>query len=285
MNTKRSGTIFTIVGLIGALVTGLLIIAVLRGATKPSERPLTVPVIYVNQFIPARTTLGSVIPTPQALAIREVPQEFVPQTALQALLQNAPPLTNTVTVESKAITDVLPASLFSAVTLIDLQPGDMLQTNQLDRSAGLKPGQRAVSLAVNQVTSVGGTVRPGQHVDVIASYEVSLADNEKEGRTELLLQDVEVLAVFGQLRAFLSTQALSGSQASFQDPYVTAEEPRFTPDGEMMKDSTITLALSSIDAMRLTYMANFAKEVRLVVRSPSDRELSPIQPVTGASIH
>lgn len=174
--------------------------------------------------------------------------------------------------------------LGSHITLIALQPGDILQANQLDSQGGLKSEMRAVSVAVNQVTSVGGTVRPGHRVDVFVSYEEELEENKKLPKTMLLLQDVEVLAVFGNVRYFYVPDPVSGEAATYANrSYVGAEESRYTAEGEMMKDTTVTLALSLEDAMKLTYMANFAAEVRLVIRRYDDTTVQSQQPVTVQS--
>jgi pilus assembly protein CpaB len=147
------------------------------------------------------------------------------------------------------------------VTLVNVREGNYMLREMVDQNAGLGPSERAVSIAVNQVTSVGGNVRPGNRVDVIVSYE----DEEGYGVTEMLLQDVEVLAV----SSLLPPVEEGGLGPS-----------RFLPTGELMSDATVTFALDPQQAMQLTYMSNFAKEVRLMIRRLDERETPPLEPVT-----
>lgn len=266
---KRLGRILIYAGIAAAILTFVLLRSWVSGI-EARERVQTVRVITVKQQIPARTVLDTVIPTPDALEFKEIPLKYVPDTAI-------------VNNDAETTADLM-QQLGSHITLIALQPGDILQANQLDSQGGLKPEMRAVSVAVDQVTSVGGTVRPGHRVDVFVSYEEELTENKKLPKTMLLLQDVEVLAVFGNVRYFYVPDPVSGEAATYANrSYVGAEESRYTAEGEMMKDTTVTLALSIDDAMKLTYMANFAKEVRLVIRRYDDTAVQSQQPVTAAS--
>jgi pilus assembly protein CpaB len=56
----------------------------------------------------------------------------------------------------------------------------------------IPPGKRAVSVAVNEVIGVAGFIKPGDHVDVLSTF-----DEEVVGKTVTVtvLQDVEVLAI------------------------------------------------------------------------------------------
>jgi Flp pilus assembly protein CpaB len=150
------------------------------------------------------------------------------------------------------------------VALTDLQPGDILQWNQLDRHGGLKPDMRAVSIAVDMVTSAGGNLGVGKRVDVLASYEQDEGGGRKIPRTILLLSDVEVLAVYSPPLSF-GTRPLPGE----------------TPTPNTL--TNVTLSVSLRDAMRLTWMSNFAKEVRLVVRRTDEKAPLPSIPPVDQS--
>lgn len=193
----------------------------------------TIEVVAASQDIPARTLI-----TPEMLAIKTIPQRYF----LESYILN-------------------PSDIIGWVTLVNAREGNYMLREMVDQNAGLGPSERAVSIAVNQVTSVGGNVRPGNRVDVIVSYE----DEEGYGVTEMLLQDVEVLAV----SSLLPPVEEGGLGPS-----------RFLPTGELMSDATVTFALDPQQAMQLTYMSNFAKEVRLMIRRLDERETPPLEPVT-----
>lgn len=148
------------------------------------------------------------------------------------------------------------------VALVDISEGEILQRNVVHSNAGLEPNMRAVSMAVNQVTSVGGNVRPGNRVDVIVSFTPPGEDSEPV--TMVLLQDVEVLAV-----------------SSLLPPVEAGGPARFLPTGEILSDATVTFALTPQDALRLTYMSNFAEEVRLMIRRLDDDLLPALPRVSG----
>ena len=95
--------------------------------------------------------------------------------------------------------------------------------------------------------------------------------------TEVLFQDVKVLAV-----SFLTPSEEEGGEEE-EEAAVTSERPgpaRFMPSGELMDEATVTLALSLEDAVKLTYMANFGQEVRLIIRRYEERETPEVEPVT-----
>lgn len=70
-------------------------------------------------------------------------------------------------------------------------------------AATISPGMRAVGMPVSAVSAAGGFVAPGDHVDVILSYQTALPDQLQDvgrnmfGRyaSQTVLSDVKVLAV------------------------------------------------------------------------------------------
>jgi len=89
--------------------------------------------------------------------------------------------------------------LVGAVALVPIKKGEQITYNKITE-AGLRtglapqvsPGRRAITIAVNETTSVGKLVKPGDRVDVVAVLD----GGSKENRiAKTLLQDVVVLAV------------------------------------------------------------------------------------------
>jgi pilus assembly protein CpaB len=128
----------------------------------------------------------------------------------------------------------------------------------LDRLAGeedaslsfaIPEGMRAVSINVNDQTDVSGLVRPGDFVDVVASFEREEVQGQDSMTvypriTKIILQDVEILALGRNMSA-------NGEQA--------AEAP-----------TTATLAVSPQDAEKLVYASEYAI-LRLALRGAGDK--------------
>lgn len=64
-----------------------------------------------------------------------------------------------------------------------------------DASNRIKPGMRLVSIPVNLTTSHSGLLRPGDRVDILATYDVSGNSQKSVTTTRTVLEYVEVFAV------------------------------------------------------------------------------------------
>jgi pilus assembly protein CpaB len=62
-------------------------------------------------------------------------------------------------------------------------------------SALVAPGMKAITIRVNEVEGVGGFVLPGDRVDVSLTRQYKEDDGQSGGATQVVLQDVRVLAV------------------------------------------------------------------------------------------
>jgi pilus assembly protein CpaB len=112
-------------------------------------------------------------------------------------------------------------------------------------SARLQPGQRAVTVPVDEISSLSGMVEPGDRIDIVVS-----ARNETRAFTFTLLQNVPVLA--------------TGSHA---DPDTR------TAEGAARGYTTITLDTSPEDAKRVI-AAREVGRVTALLRAPGD--LAPV---------
>ena len=112
---------------------------------------------------------------------------------------------------------------------VDLKAGQLLMQIHLTERAQpalasrLSPDKRAVTIAVDLLSSMSGLLQPGDRVDLFVSFEY-----KGQRTTAALLQSVEVLATGQQTRSSSDTAASS--------------EPQF---------STVTLAVSHADATKL----------------------------------
>lgn len=153
-----------------------------------------------------------------------------------------------------AIRDV--ADLVGVVPAADLPSGTMLQSSILVPQPVLAPGQRELAILVDAETAVAGKVRPGDHVDVLATFAAAA---DRPATADLLLQRVRVVDV--------------GAPAAADADLVTG-----LPVGEVVP---VTFALTVADSRRLAYAEAFATSVRLALR-PADDLATVAAPGTGA---
>jgi pilus assembly protein CpaB len=109
----------------------------------------------------------------------------------------------------------------------------------------IKEGKRAISIAVNEVQSVSGFVRPGSYVDIVSILPVPVG---KETSSKILLSNVKVLA---------AGKTFVQEESENQEPY-----------------QMVTLEVSPTEGASLA----FAKEigvVTLMLRGEEDQESVP----------
>jgi pilus assembly protein CpaB len=218
---------------------GLLLLAVALAsgglaASQVSERersveervgPLVPVVVAARELSPDQKLL------PVDLALRRVPARFVPPDALGA-----------------------PESLVGARTAAAVASGGYVTSGVLEGAAAgrggtLRPGERAVEIAVGGGSALGGAGE-GSRVDVV----VSTRPHEGAGRTFVALEDVELLG----LRANRGAESYEGADAG-----ATGEAP--------VAAALATLRVTLRQAVYLAAAENFGHEVRLLVRPPGDR--------------
>jgi pilus assembly protein CpaB len=131
--------------------------------------------------------------------------------------------------------------------ILPISRGEFILTNKLaGENAGyglpslIPPGMRAVSVRVNDTSSVAGFVLPGTRVDVLLTGNPEGANQQE---TTTVLENVAVLA---------AGQKLERNAAG---------EPQTTP--------VITLLVSPDDAQKLTLASNQGK-IQLALRNPLD---------------
>ena len=163
----------------------------------------------------------------------------------------------------------LPAGLFHSKTKVVgrgvVQPisrGEFVLSNKLageNAGAGLPslipPGMRAVSVRVNDTTSVSGFVQPGTRVDVLLTGN-PLGSNEQQ--TTTVLENVAVIA--------------------------TGQKLERNSSGEAQSAPVVTLLLSPDDAQRLT-LASSQGHIQLVLRNPLDTKQEDVAATRSNSLY
>ena len=119
----------------------------------------------------------------------------------------------------------------------------------------IPPGMRAVSVRVNDTTSVSGFVQPGTRVDVLLTGN---PQGSSEQQTTTVLENVAVIATGTRLERN------------------SAGEPQSAP--------VVTLLLSPDDAQRLT-LASSQGHIQLALRNPLDTKQESIAAVGANSLY
>jgi pilus assembly protein CpaB len=122
-----------------------------------------------------------------------------------------------------------------------LSAGSPISLDLLVPPSDLDPGEREVAVNVDAVTGLAGRIRPGDRVDVYATF-ANVPGLPKQAR--ILVENVRVVSVLGQQQVQ-------------------------SPDAKTIQNVIpVTLALQPDAALSVAYANSFAKEVRLVGLPP-----------------
>ena len=214
-----------------ALVAALAVHAFLTGLAARSARPITTPVLVAARTIPTHTLLTA--------AMLQVAQ-FTPSTA-----------------PAGALTRI--AQAVGAITVAPLYPGqpvvqaDLSGTRQpASLSFAVAPGQRALTIAVGPTSGVGEMVVPGDHVDLLVTFNINGVTT-----VDTLAQDVRVLAV---------GQRISGQTGAIPTNY-----------------SDVTLQVSPSLAQQVAF-AESRGQITLTLRSVTDQASVALPAETGSEL-
>lgn len=226
-----------------ALVTAVLVYSYISSIdTKTAEAPK---IDYATVYVAARTIPGRT----------EVTAEDVKQIRIDRQLMAA-----------SAITDI--KSIVGKYTLESIISGEQIVTERLaDEKSMLfsykvPKGTRAVSINVNEQIDVSNLIRPGDFVDIVASFEKEEEDNGQVVKyfpriTKILLQNVQVLALG-------------------QNTVPSADNPKDQP-------STVTLAIKQEDVEQFVFASEYAT-LRLALRPLDDNSRNNTQGVIRSDI-
>lgn len=218
-----------------ALGTGLLLFNYLASVNKSAQGPPPRNVVVAAKPIPAHVKI-----TADELQVVQRPVTLV---------------------EPDAAADI--SGVVGSITVIDIPLGGSVTSSKLahgqvsELPVELKPGQRAISIAIDKMRGVGGLVQAGDHVDIIAVPPHN--DNDEHPRAYTILRDIPVLAVGSHL-AFAPVNASPG------------------PD-EGAAAQTVTLEVNAKQADQLS-AADVNSQLRLALRSsrerPNDAGVEPL---------
>jgi pilus assembly protein CpaB len=186
-----------------AAAAALLVVVYVNGyQSDVNGRSNEVSVLVANQTIPQLTPGNQVV---EATMYRET---TVPKSSLV----------------DGAVTD--PDQLKGLVARNDVYPGEQLTTNQFVKSdtnsvsVNLKPNQRAIDFPAEPGQGLVGRLQVGDHVDVVASFEVVPVD-PSTGLPRQGGQSIPVTKTIAKDALVLSVPATSDTSSQAKDPVLT----------------------------------------------------------------
>lgn len=287
---RKIGRIYIIAGVILAFATAFATIGLINSRIAPPPPP-TSNVVFTTVSIPQGTSMMEVVDAdlnpadacPEVevksipiggVQVCQIPNEFLPATAI-----TLDGLANDALDSPDVVRLALQAQFENTFTIVDLSAREVLQDAVLNEETAIEDNRRAITIAVNQATGIGSNLGPGQHVDVIVSYDMIDDDGERQLISEVLLQNVEILSVSGPVNQDFVRESVDEPPV---DEEMTSTE--FAPaPSELREVRYVTLSLSLEESVQLTYMTNFGTEVRLLTRRGDDQEIIDVNPVTTDS--
>ena len=151
-----------------------------------------------------------------------------------------------------ALTDY--GQLTGVVAVSNLQPNSILQEGMVATPPDLEEGEREIAILVDASTGVAGKVRPGDLVDVIASYSAQETEEEDEAP-----RPNRALVVVPGARVINVGTPREESPNGLQDEAQAA--------GEVVP---VTFALSPRQTLKVQHAQTFGSDVRLALLRPGD---------------
>ncbi|MDI6906293.1 MAG: Flp pilus assembly protein CpaB [Thermoanaerobacterales bacterium] len=185
-------------------------------------------VVVAREPIPVRTPIKR-----EALAYRKVPAAYIHPDAYRKIED----------VAGKAST----AAILPGEQILKSRTAAVGEASE-DLALALNPGERAVSVAVNEVSGVSGLLKVGDRVDVAVTFDLE-AGETSNSYTSTVIQNVRVLAA--------KRTSASGGQR------------------EGNKAQTVILGVTPAQAQHLV-LGSERGTIRMLLRSPADSEVLSI---------
>lgn len=234
---QRKG--FFLLALICGLIAAGSMYVYLNGATRDAP-PALKSLVIVKTNIPARSVIVA-----SQLEVKDVPENGYPQGGFSTI-QNV--------VGSVALIKLTTGDLVVSAMLESPNSKNLNKENSLGGTTALTipDGKRALAIPISLVSGIGYAVKPGDHVDILATIEIKDTTEPAMVATTLAAQDVLVLSV---------GESITGDKAK-------------------VDTKSYTLALSVPQAMAVTY-ASEKGSLRLLLRNPANSEIRQDAPFSG----
>ena len=218
-------------------------LAAAQPVDTPVQAPVTSQVLVANREIPTGRVLGPEDLRWQAWPADAVSENFYTEgedvDAIETLSGSASRL---VIVEGEPIT---------SNKIVDLNGTGVL-------AAMLRPGMRAISIPISEITGAGGFILPGDFVDILLTRQITIeeldeesgevANSTKLNQTDTVMKTVRVLAIDQQLNE-TENAASVGNSATLELTPEQAELITLTRQMAQQDRGFLTLSLRSFKEM------------------------------------
>lgn len=269
---RRSSRLILLVGIFLA-VGAFILIVFLNGSGRPaaSPTPAVAHIVVAAVDIPQGTTITESMLSTKDVSLTEKPADSV---ALTASAIGKPAR------QSIAAGAYVPESAISNVAL----PG----SQTVDVSAELKPGERAMAIAVDDLTGVGTLIQSGDRVDILFSFStikdtkdpeipVILIPPKNSGVTcpeGKLVCDIGIVYNPISTKVIVQNVRVIGAKFSVATPE-SVGAPAATPvpgTAFPLRTELVMVAVSAQQAEVLAAGQFLAKPMTLLLRAPADAE-------------
>ncbi|MGW5023147.1 Flp pilus assembly protein CpaB [Streptomyces cacaoi] len=152
-----------------------------------------------------------------------------------------------------AVTDL--SEVRGKIAVNPLRKGSLLQKDMMADRPELEAGQQEIAIMIDAETGVAGKIKPGNRVNIYATFEGERAGSKGGGtpdESRVIVSQARVIDV-GMLTPF--------KEGEDRDERTRQRERDGVP---------ITFALGTEDAQRVAYAESFAEHVRLARVAPGD---------------
>lgn len=261
-NRFRSGIFWWISTLVLAGVAGLLTFQLLNNATPvaaegvPEAQGETQLVVVAATDIPFRRSISE-----SELVVRRFPIESVPNGVALTIEQVIGKMSSVNIVAGEPI-------------IIEQLVTPDIVTSQLALS--IPSGKAVLAVPTNSELISNRLVRPGDHIDLLGTFEMDVANAEITGtmlESVALMQDLEVHAII------LPVALKNGSSSS--KPATEEEEAKTSGVFHTINQmgQSILLAVDTQDALVVRHVLDSGGVVDLILRAPADDSLVETTPV------
>ena len=245
---NRRGCLWFAAGLVLAIMAGVLIFMTVQRmaqAPKELEEPPRVEILVAARDIPLHTLLG-----PADVEPREVPPDMVP---------------------ADGVGD--PEEVVGKLTTVDIAEGEIMLRRRLispdyvgPRAAVvMSPDQVLIAFPASDLLSNQGILRPGDHVDLMYTFDFGKAKAEitTGPNTLTILQDLKIAAVM-----YPGGKGPESQEGS-------------TNEGGAGSPTALLLTVDEQDALLIKYFRDAGASADLALRSPMAEGEFEVVPVDG----
>lgn len=236
-----------------------------RALTRPVVQPKAPPPIPVERVLVATHAfqVGDFVRSDDSFVTKVLPRSELPEGAVR---------------DTKADR----RNVYGAVVIGNIEPGGILRSSQLlpvgapgFLPAALKPNMRAVSIQVTAVSSVGGLVEPGDHVDLILTQSFHSGSASPSVVARGVAAGVRVVAVDQTLQPPDILNEENRSESSLRSGNRSSASP--------VPPTTVTLEVTPEQAVAITVAAEMG-HLSLAIQSSHRHDQLLVPEVKGNQV-